>query len=201
MTRSIGTCNTVGTASTMTSIADAMGFTLPGASSIPAADGAHPRMASQCGSVIVDLVWRDRRPSTWLTDKHVANGVAVYMAMGGSTNAAIHLIAIARRAGIDLTLDQLAAAAAKIPVLLNLFPSGTALMEDYHFAGGLRALMRKIEPHLHLECEGATGQACWPMHRATTMTSFAPSTTRWSASSKARPWRCCAATCAPMARS
>jgi len=159
MTRSIGTCNTVGTASTMTSIADAMGFTLPGASSIPAADGAHPRMASQCGSTIVDLVWRDRRPSTWLTDKHVANGVAVYMAMGGSTNAAIHLIAIARRAGIDLTLDQLAAAAAKIPVLLNLFPSGTALMEDYHFAGGLRALMRKIEPLLHLECEGATGQS------------------------------------------
>lgn len=159
MTRSIGTCNTVGTASTMTSIADAMGFTLPGASSIPAADGAHPRMASQCGSTIVDLVWRDRRPSTWFTDRHVANGVAVYMAMGGSTNAAIHLIAIARRAGIDLTLDTLAAAAAQIPVLLNLFPSGTALMEDYHFAGGLRALMRKITPHLHLDCQGATGQS------------------------------------------
>lgn len=158
MTRSIGTCNTVGTASTMTSIADAIGFTLPGASSIPAADAAHPRMASQCGETIVDLVWRDRRPSTWLTPAHFANGVAVYMAMGGSTNAAIHLIAIARRAGIDLTLDQLAETAAKIPVLLNLFPSGNALMEDYHFAGGLRALMREITPFLSLECAGATGQ-------------------------------------------
>lgn len=158
MTRSIGTCNTVGTASTMTSIADAIGFTLPGASSIPAADAAHPRMASQCGETIVDLVWRDRRPSTWLTPAHFANGVAVYMAMGGSTNAAIHLIAVARRAGIDLTLDQLAETAAKIPVLLNLFPSGNALMEDYHFAGGLRALMREITPFLSLDCAGATGQ-------------------------------------------
>jgi dihydroxy-acid dehydratase len=158
MTRSIGTCNTVGTASTMTSIADAIGFTLPGASSIPAADAAHPRMASQCGETIVDLVWRDRRPSTWLTPAHFANGVAVYMAMGGSTNAAIHVIAVARRAGIDLTLDQLAETAAKIPVLLNLFPSGNALMEDYHFAGGLRALMREITPFLSLDCAGATGQ-------------------------------------------
>lgn len=158
MTRSIGTCNTVGTASTMTSIADAIGFTLPGASSIPAADAAHPRMASQCGQTIVDLIWRDRRPSTWLTPAHFANGVAVYMAMGGSTNAAIHLIAIARRAGIDLTLEQLAQTAAKIPVLLNLFPSGNALMEDYHFAGGLRALMREITPFLALECAGSTGQ-------------------------------------------
>lgn len=159
MTRSIGTCNTVGTASTMTSIADAIGFTLPGASSIPAADGAHPRMASQCGETIVELVWRDRRPSTWLTEQHFANGVAVYMAMGGSTNAAIHLIAIARRAGFALNLDQLAAAASKIPVLLNLFPSGNALMEDYHFAGGLRALMREITPYLSLQCAGATGHS------------------------------------------
>ncbi|KFK96221.1 MULTISPECIES: 6-deoxy-6-sulfo-D-gluconate dehydratase [unclassified Serratia (in: enterobacteria)] len=158
MTRSIGTCNTVGTASTMTSIADAIGFTLPGASSIPAADAAHPRMASQCGETIVDLVWRDRRPSTWLTPAHFANGVAVYMAMGGSTNAAIHLIAMARRAGIELTLEQMAETAAKIPVLLNLFPSGNALMEDYHFAGGLRALMREIAPFLSLDCAGATGQ-------------------------------------------
>lgn len=158
MTRSIGTCNTVGTASTMTSIADAIGFTLPGASSIPAADAAHPRMASQCGETIVNLVWRDRRPSRWLTPAHFANGVAVYMAMGGSTNAAIHLIAIARRAGIDLTLDQLAATAKKIPVLLNLFPSGNALMEDYHFAGGLRALMSEIKPFLELDCAGATGE-------------------------------------------
>lgn len=157
MTRSIGTCNTVGTASTMTTIADAIGFTLPGASSIPAADSAHSRMASQCGEAIVDLVWRDRRPSTWLTPAHFANGAAVYMAMGGSTNAAIHLIAMARRAGIDLTLDQLAAVAGRIPVLLNLFPSGNALMEDYHFAGGLFALMHEIRSFLSLDCSGATG--------------------------------------------
>lgn len=157
MTRSIGTCNTMGTASTMTSIADAMGFTLPGASSIPAADSGHPRMASTCGERIVQMVWEDLKPSVWLTKRNFENGIAAYMALGGSTNAAIHLIAMARRAGITLTLDDMAAMARKIPVLANLFPSGTNLMEEFFFAGGMLALLKKIEPFLNTDCRGISG--------------------------------------------
>lgn len=159
MTRSNGTCNTMGTASTMTSIVDAMGFTLPGASSIPAADSAHVRMAAACGEKIVDMVWHDMRPSHWLSRAHFDNGVSVYMALGGSTNAAIHLIAMARRAGIALTLDDMAIVARKVPVIANLFPSGTYLMEDFFFAGGLLALMRKMRVFLDLSCVTATGES------------------------------------------
>ncbi|MCP9758864.1 dihydroxy-acid dehydratase [Aquitalea sp. S1-19] len=158
MTRSIGTCNTMGTASTMTSIADAIGFMLPGASSIPAADSRHPQMASACGTRIVEMVWEDRKPSKWLTREHFLNGVAVYMALGGSTNAAIHLIAMARRAGVALTLDDMAEMATKVPVLANLFPSGDKLMEDFFFAGGLLAQMKKIEQFLHTDCAGVSGK-------------------------------------------
>ena len=102
MTRSIGTCNTMGTASTMTSIVDAMGLTLPGASSIPAADSGHPRMASACGERIVEMIWEDLKPSRLLDARSFRNGLVAYMALGGSTNAAVHLIAMARRAGVDL---------------------------------------------------------------------------------------------------
>jgi dihydroxy-acid dehydratase len=150
MTRSPGTCNTMGTASTMTSIAEAMGFTLPGASSIPAMDANHPRMAHACGARIVEMVWEDLTPARICTPGAVANGVAAYMALGGSTNAAIHVIAIAGRAGIGLTLDDLDAASRRIPVLANLFPSGDKLMEDFFYAGGLPALLSGIEPHLAL---------------------------------------------------
>lgn len=150
MTRSPGTCNTMGTASTMTSIAEAMGFTLPGASSIPAMDSNHPRMAHACGTRIVDMVWEDLKPSRFFTADSVANGVAAYMALGGSTNAAIHTIAIASRAGISVTLDEMDAAARRIPVLANLFPSGGKLMEDFFYAGGLPALLAEIRPHLAL---------------------------------------------------
>lgn len=156
MTRSIGTCNTMGTASTMTSIADAMGFTLPGASSIPAADCRHPQMASQCGSTIVDMVWYDHKPSRWLTKENFLNGIAAYMALGGSTNAAIHLIAMANRASIPLNLADMEAIARKIPVLANLFPSGSGLMDDFFFAGGLMAQMKKISQFLHLNARGVT---------------------------------------------
>ena len=148
MTRSVGTCNTMGTASTMTSIADAMGMTLTGASSIPAADSAHVRMASACGERIVAMVFEDLKPSAILTDASIRNGLAAYMALGGSTNAAIHLVAIARRAGLALCLDDMAAAAATIPVLANLFPSGQYLMEDFYFAGGLPALLGRLEAHI-----------------------------------------------------
>jgi dihydroxy-acid dehydratase len=152
MTRSIGTCNTMGTASTMTSIVDAMGLTLPGASSIPAADSGHVRMASACGARAVDLVWQDLRLSCLLDRRAFENGMVTYMALGGSTNAAIHLIAMARRAGVMLTLDDLATCARRVPVCANLFPTGQYLMEDFFFAGGLLAQLAKLSDLLHLDC-------------------------------------------------
>jgi dihydroxy-acid dehydratase len=158
MTRSIGTCNTMGTASTMTSIVDAMGLTFTGASSIPAADSGHARMASACGQRIVAMVAEDLRPSKILTPASFANGVVAYMALGGSTNAAIHLIAMAGRAGVKLTLDDLAAAAGRIPVCANLFPSGDNLMEDFFFAGGLPALLAKLSSHLDLSALTVEGR-------------------------------------------
>ncbi|EKB18163.1 IlvD/Edd family dehydratase [Aeromonas veronii] len=156
MTRSIGTCNTMGTASTMTSIADAMGFMLPGASSIPAADSRHVQMAAQCGQIIVDMVWHDHKPSRWLTRANFLNGVVAYMALGGSTNAAIHMIAMANRAGINLTLEDMESVAREVPVLANLFPSGDQLMEEFFFAGGLMAQLKKVESFLHLDAIGVT---------------------------------------------
>jgi dihydroxy-acid dehydratase len=170
MTRSIGTCNTMGTASTMTSIADAMGLTLPGASSIPAVDSGHVRMASLCGVRAVEMVWEDLRPSRILSPGSFRNGLVAYMALGGSTNAAVHMIALARRAGVPLTLDDMAVTAARIPVLANLFPSGQHLMEDFYFAGGLPALLRKLASELDLSAptvDGRTigdvvaGAECW----------------------------------------
>ena len=158
MTRSPGTCNTMGTASTMTAIAEAMGFTLPGASSIPAMDSSHPRLAWASGRRVVDMVWEDLTPSRIATAAAIANAVAVYLALGGSTNAAIHLLAMAGRAGVPLTLDDLEAAAKRIPVLANLFPSGDKLMEDYHYAGGLRALLNEIRPHLTLDALTVNGR-------------------------------------------
>ncbi len=156
--RSVGTCNTMGTASTMTSIVDAMGFTLPGTSSIPAVDSQHARMAADCGTRAVEMVWQDWKPSRWFRDANVANGLATYMALGGSTNAAVHLIAIARRAGIALTLDDMDRVSRTIPVLANLFPSGEYLMEDLFFAGGLNALLSRLAAHLRLDALAANGR-------------------------------------------
>ncbi|MDF0605865.1 dihydroxy-acid dehydratase [Neisseriaceae bacterium TC5R-5] len=157
MTRSIGTCNTMGTASTMTAIADAMGMCLSGASSIPAADANHMRMATECGVQIIEAIWQDRKPSTFITADNFHNAIVTYMALGGSTNAAIHLIAMAKRAQITITLDQMAAVAKQIPVLANLFPAGNALMEDFHFAGGLHALLKQVQPFLRLQATGVDG--------------------------------------------
>jgi dihydroxy-acid dehydratase len=159
MTRSPGTCNTMGTASTMTAIVEAMGFTLPGASSIPAMDANHVRMASSCGARIVDMVWEDLKPSQFFNRDSLTNGIAAYMALGGSTNAAIHLIAIAGRAGLALSLNEMDASARKIPVLANLFPSGDKLMEDFFFAGGLPALLLEIKSHLSLLATTVTGKS------------------------------------------
>lgn len=158
MTRSPGTCNTMGTASTMTAIVEAMGFTLAGASSIPAMDANHPRMASGCGLRIVDMVWQDLKPTRIMTQESVHNGLVAYMALGGSTNAAVHLIAMAGRAGISLTIDDMAAVAREVPVLSNLFPSGDKLMEDFFFAGGMPALLQEVRQFLKLDALTVTGQ-------------------------------------------
>lgn len=170
MTRSFGTCNTMGTASTMTSIAEAMGLTLPGASSIPATDSGHPRMASACGERLVAMIFEDLKPSRLIDAGSLRNGLVAYMALGGSTNAAIHLIAMARRAGVALSLDEMEAMAGRVPVCANLFPSGDYLMEDFYFAGGLPALLRKCAAHLDLAAatvngrtlgENIAGAECW----------------------------------------
>ncbi len=159
MTRAPGTCNTMGTASTMAGIAEALGLTLPGASSIPAMDSAHARMATDCGERIVGMVWEDLKPSRLLTSGSFQNALAVQMALGGSTNAAVHIIAMARRAGVALTLDDLDAIGRKVPVLANLFPSGDRLMEDFYYAGGLPALMLQMREYLALDAVSVNGRS------------------------------------------
>ncbi|HKU04600.1 MAG TPA: L-arabinonate dehydratase [Bradyrhizobium sp.] len=157
--RSYGTCMTMGTASTMTAIAESIGMTLPGASSIPAADANHIRMASECGRRIVEMVWEDLTPQKIQTRKAFENAITVAMAMGCSTNAIIHLIAQARRAGQDIGLDDFEKASRKVPVIANVRPSGdTYLMEDFFYAGGLPGLMSRIKQHLHLDCITVTGK-------------------------------------------
>jgi dihydroxy-acid dehydratase len=157
--RSYGTCMTMGTASTMTAIAESIGMTLPGASSIPAADANHIRMASECGRRIVEMVWEDLTPQKIQTRKAFENAITVAMAMGCSTNAIIHLIAQARRAGQDIGLDDFEKASRKVPVIANVRPSGdTYLMEDFFYAGGLPGLMSRIKGHLHLDCITVTGR-------------------------------------------
>src|SRR5947209_10488584 len=157
--RSYGTCMTMGTASTMTAIAESLGMTLPGASSIPAADAGHIRMSSECGRRIVEMVWEDLRPQKIQTRAAFENAITVAMAMGCSTNAIIHLIAQARRAGHDIGLDDFETASRKVPVIANVRPSGdTYLMEDFFYAGGLPGLMSRIREHLHLDCVTVTGR-------------------------------------------
>ena len=158
MTRSPGTCNTMGTASTMTSIVEALGLALPGSTAIPAMDAGHTRMATRCGERIVQMVWDDLTPRSILTRGAFMNAVAVQMALGGSTNAAVHIVAMARRAGVELSLDDLDAMGRKVPVLANLFPSGDRLMEDFYYAGGLPALMTRITAHLSLAERNVNGK-------------------------------------------
>nr|WP_209017167.1 L-arabinonate dehydratase [Roseibium aggregatum] len=158
--RSVGTCMTMGTASTMTAITDALGLTLPGASSIPAADSGHQRMSSDCGRRIVDMVWEDLTPEKIVTEAAVRNAATVAMATGCSTNAVVHLIAIARRAGVDLTLDDMDALGRTTPLIANIRPAGKDyLMEDFFYAGGLRALMKQLEERLDTTCVTVTGKS------------------------------------------
>ena len=157
--RSYGTCMTMGTASTMTAIAEAVGMSFSGASSIPAADANHIRMASACGRRIVEMVWEDLRPSRIQSREAFENGIAVAMAMGCSTNAIIHLIAMARRAGVPISLDDFERYSRRVPVIGNIRPSGaTYLMEDFYYAGGLRGLMHDIRAHLHLDALTVSGR-------------------------------------------
>ncbi|MES2711298.1 MAG: L-arabinonate dehydratase [Pseudomonadota bacterium] len=157
--RSHGTCMTMGTASTMTAIAEAVGMSLPGASSIPAADSGHMRMCAASGRRVVDMVWEDLRPSQIQTRAAFLNAIVVAMAMGCSTNAIIHLIAMARRAGQDIGLEDFERASREVPVIGNVRPSGTQyLMEDFFYAGGIRALMGEIAGFLDLSCITCTGQ-------------------------------------------
>ncbi|MGI9520479.1 MAG: L-arabinonate dehydratase [Hyphomicrobiaceae bacterium] len=147
--RSFGTCMTMGTAATMMAIAEAMGLTLPGASSIPAADSQHVRMCAAAGRRIVEMVWDDVTPSKIVTREAIENAITVHMAMGGSTNAIVHVIAMARRAGINLTLERFDQIGREVPVLANIRPSGELLMEDFFYAGGLPALMKVLETKLN----------------------------------------------------
>jgi len=158
MSRTPGTCNTMGTASTMTSIAEVLGFSLPGASSVPAVDALGSRLAAHAGRRIVDMVWEDLKPSDMLSEASFENAVATSLALGGSTNAVIHTIALARRAGIALGLDVFDRVAGEIPVLVNLRPSGVYLMEDLHRAGGLPALLGRLAERLHLGARTCTGR-------------------------------------------
>ncbi len=142
--RSPGHCMTMGTASTMTSAAEALGMTLPGAASIPAVDSAHYRMASASGRRIVEMVWENLTPGQILTREAFEDAVATVLALGGSTNALIHLIAMAGRCGVPLTLDDFDAVARRVPVLANIRPGGSYLMEDFYYAGGLPALLGQL---------------------------------------------------------
>lgn len=157
--RSHGTCMTMGTASTMTAIAESLGMTLPGASSIPAPDAGHVRMAAATGRRIVEMVWEDLTPDQILTHDAFENAIMVAMAMGCSTNAIIHLIAQAKRAGCNITLDDFDRYSRVIPVIANVRPSGeTYLMEDFFYAGGLPGLMSRLVDHLHLDAITVSGQ-------------------------------------------
>ncbi|WP_420332563.1 L-arabinonate dehydratase [Roseibium sp.] len=157
--RSYGTCMTMGTASTMMSIAEAFGLTLPGASSIPAPDAAHKRMAAACGRRAVEMVWEDLTPDKIVTDVSTANATAVAMATGCSTNAVIHLIAMARRAGVNWGLDDLDRIGHEVPVIANIRPSGSEyLMEDFCYAGGLPALMKEMAGKLDLSAMTVNGK-------------------------------------------
>lgn len=157
--RSFGTCMTMGTASTMMSAAEALGFTLPGASSIPAADSRHSQMATYTGRRIVEMVWEDLKPSDILVAESFDNAIKTVLALSGSTNAVIHLVAMARRAGIPLQIDRFDALSEQVPVLANMRPAGEYLMEDFFYAGGLRAMLQEMRSLLATDCLTVNGKS------------------------------------------
>ncbi|HXJ53177.1 MAG TPA: L-arabinonate dehydratase [Burkholderiales bacterium] len=157
--RSPGTCMTMGTAATMMSLAESLGFTLPGAASIPAPDSNHAKLATLTGKRAVEMVWEDLKPKDFLAKESLDNAIVTLMAMGGSTNALIHLVAIAGRAGVTLPLERFNDFSAKVPLLANVRPSGDRyLMEDFYYAGGLRALLNELRDLLSLTCNTVNGK-------------------------------------------
>jgi len=156
--RSPGHCMTMGTASTMTSAAEALGLTLPGAASIPAPDSRHAQMAMLTGRRIVEMVWEDLRPARLLKAESFDNAIVTVLALGGSTNALVHLLAMARRAGIGLTLDRFDELAQRAPLIANVRPAGAFLMEDFYYAGGLPALMERVRDLLHVDTLTVNGR-------------------------------------------
>ncbi len=156
--RSPGHCMTMGTASTMTSAAEALGMTLPGAASIPAADSRHARMAAESGRRIVDMVWEDVKARDIVTADAIDNAITTILAIGGSTNAVVHMVALARRAGVPLTIDRFDELARRTPLIANVRPAGKFLMEDFFYAGGLRALLAQIADLLALSSRTVNGR-------------------------------------------
>tara|TARA_Y100000588_G_scaffold87556_1_gene93294 strand:+ start:1 stop:1140 length:1140 start_codon:yes stop_codon:yes gene_type:complete len=151
---------TMGTASTMTSIAETIGLVLPGGASIPAADANHIRLATQTGRRIVEMVWEDLRPSKILSRSSFENAISAAMAMGCSTNAIIHLVAIGKRAGFDVSLDDFDRIGRDVPVIANIRPNGsTYLMEDFYYAGGLKGMLKVIEKFLDTDAKTVNGKS------------------------------------------
>jgi dihydroxy-acid dehydratase len=150
---------TMGTASTMTSATEALGLSLSGFASIPASDSRHSQMASMTGRRIVEMAWEDLKPSDILTKASFDNAMSTVLALAGSTNSVVHMIAVSRRAGFPLTLDHIDALARKVPVLANLRPAGEYLMEDFYYAGGLRALLKQLSPLLDLTQQTVDGKS------------------------------------------
>jgi len=158
LARSPGTCMTMGTASTMMSVAEVLGLTLPGAASIPAVDSAHHRMAAASGARVVEMVWEDLTITKILDERAYADAITTVLALGGSTNAVIHLIAMAGRGRIPLSVDDFDAIARRVPVLANIRPGGDWLMEDFYYAGGLPGLLSRLTDLLHTDRLTVTGR-------------------------------------------
>jgi dihydroxy-acid dehydratase len=156
--RSFGTCMTMGTASTMAGLVETLGLTLPGAGSMPAADSGHIRLATESGRRIVEMVHEDLTPKRILTDGSFRNAIIALMAMSGSTNAIIHLIAMARRAGLELDLENFDRLSNETGVIADIRPSGRFLMEDFHYAGGFPGFLRRLMPHLKRDEMTASGR-------------------------------------------
>ena len=156
--RSAGTCMTMGTAATMMSAVEALGMSLPGSSAIPAPDSNHSRMAALSGRRIVDMVWEDLKPSDIMTEGAFENSISTVMAMGGSTNAIVHLIAMAGRLGLPIDLDRFDAISRRVPWLADIRPSGRWLMEDFFYAGGLPALLGELKDLLHTDAVTVSGK-------------------------------------------
>ncbi|WP_436789979.1 IlvD/Edd family dehydratase [Yinghuangia sp. YIM S10712] len=158
MIRSRGHCNTMGTASTMALVAEALGMVVPGVAGTPASDSRLLEAAHGTGKLAVEMVSADRRPSTFLTKASFRNAIVALAAIGGSTNAVVHLLAIAGRLGVDLTIDDFDRIGSRVPVLVDLLPAGRFLMDDFHRAGGLPAVLREVRDLLDADALTVTGK-------------------------------------------